>query len=169
MLFTAVLGLAGSAIGAIGASRNAAAARAQQDYQFRKQQDLQEANLGLMRDAQRDQRAENEYQREMERFNRSLRSQEREFELGQLRQNQEYLMEDRRLDIERQVKEDREAAKIQQFNLENLLKRQDIAEDERQFAYNSLSKSKQSPLANAMRTCAAFLKSVKWLASSASS
>jgi len=142
MPFSAILGLAGSAIGAASASRDAAAARAQQDYQFGKQMDLQNANLGMMRDAQRDQRAENEYQREMERFNRRLRSQEREFELGQLRQNQEYLMEDRRMDIERQVKEDKEAAKIQQFNLEQLLRRQDIAEDERQFAIQQLEQVK---------------------------
>ena len=59
-MFSAVLGLAGSAIGAASASRDAAAARAQQDYQFRKQQDLQEANLGMMRDARREQRMENE-------------------------------------------------------------------------------------------------------------
>lgn len=143
MPFGAILGLAGSAIGAIGASRQANAQREMQMYQFRKQQELQEANLGMMRDAQRDQRLENEYQREMEVFNRRLREQEREFELDQLRQNQEYLMEDRRIDIERQVKEDREAAKIQQFNLEQLIKRQDIAEDERQFAIRELEQVKE--------------------------
>lgn len=142
MAFSALLGLAGSAIGAIGASRDAASARAQQDYQFRQQMELQELNLGLMRDAQRDQREENSYQREIERMNRLIREQERDFELQQLRQNQDALMEQRRMDIERQIQEDKEAAKIQQFNLEQLLKRQDIAEEERAFALSQLEQAK---------------------------
>jgi len=142
MAFSAVLGLAGSAFGAITASRDAAAARAQQDYQFRQQMDLQRMNLGMMRDAQRDQREENAYQREMERMNRRIREQERDFELEQLRKNEDALMEQRRMDIERQIQEDKEAAKIQQFNLENLLKRQDIAEDERAFAIKQLEEAK---------------------------
>ena len=142
MGFSAVLGLAGSALGAMQASRDAAAARAQQDYQFRQQMDLQRLNLGMMRDAQRDQREENAYQREMERMNRRIREQERDFELQQLRQNQDALMEQRRMDIERQILEDKEAAKLQQFNLENLLKRQDIAEEERAFAVEQLEQVK---------------------------
>ena len=142
MGFSAVLGLAGNVIGAMQASRDAAAARAQQDYQFRQQMDLQRLNLGMMRDAQRDQREENAYQREMERMNRRIREQERDFELQQLRQNQDALMEQRRMDIERQIQEDKEAAKIQQFNLENLLKRQDIAEEERAFAVEQLEQVK---------------------------
>ena len=142
MGFSAVLGLAGNVIGAMQASRDAAAARAQQDYQFRQQMDLQRLNLGMMRDAQRDQREENAYQREMERMNRRIREQERDFELQQLRQNQDALMEQRRMDIERQILEDKEAAKLQQFNLENLLKRQDIAEEERAFAVEQLEQVK---------------------------
>lgn len=137
-MFSAILGLAGSAFGAMGARRDAAAARAQQDYQFRQQMDLQRLNLGMAQDALNFQREENQYQRSIERMNRRIAEQEREFELGQLRQNREALMDQRRIDIERQIEEDREAAKIQQFNLENLLQRQDIAEEERSFAEQQL-------------------------------
>ena len=142
MPWAAALGLAGSAFGAWSASKDAKAARAQQDYQFRKQQEMQETNLDMMRGAQRSQEEENAYQRQMEAYNRNVKAQERQFELDYLEQNRKYLLEERQMDIDRQIKEDKEAARIQQWNLENYLKRENIAKEEREWAIEQLEESK---------------------------
>jgi len=142
MAWAAALGLASSAFGAWSANKDAKAARAQQDYQFRKQQEMQETNLDMMRGAQRTQEQENLYQRQMEGYNRNMMAQERQFELDYLEKNRKHLLEDRQMDIDRQIEEDKEAARIQQWNLENYLKRSNIAKEEREWAMKQLEESK---------------------------
>ena len=58
-MWSAALGLAGSAFGAMQQSRIARDQMAQQQYQFQKQMELQEMQLGMARDAQRQQAEEN--------------------------------------------------------------------------------------------------------------
>lgn len=137
-MFSAVLGLAGSIYGANKASQDAAAARADQRYMQDQQMQLAYAQLGLEADARREQREENEYQRMMERINRRMAADEREFEIDQLNFNKDQLLEQRRMDIERQIDEDKEAARMSQFRLETLLRNQDLAEEERAFAIEQL-------------------------------
>ena len=142
MAFSSMLGLAGSLFGSISASNQAAKDRALRERMFNKQMDMQSLQLGMAQDAQRDQREENEYQRQMEQMNRLLMQQERQYQLDQVNENKRFNMEQRRMDIERQLAEDKEAARIQRFNLENLLQRQDISAQEREFAIAQLTEAK---------------------------
>lgn len=142
MAFSSMLGLAGSLFGSISASNQAAKDRALRERMFNRQMDMQDLQLSMMYDAQRDQREENAYQREMEQLNRLLMQQERQYQLDTVDENKQYAMEQRRADIERQIAEDKEAAKIQQFNLQNLLQRQDISAEEREFAIQQLNEVK---------------------------
>tara|TARA_B100000965_G_scaffold152990_1_gene127194 strand:- start:5945 stop:7417 length:1473 start_codon:yes stop_codon:yes gene_type:complete len=141
-MFSTVLGLASNVFGAVSANNQANKDRALREKMFNKQMDMQNLQLGMMADAQRDQREENAYQREMEQLNRLLMQQERQYQLNIVDENKQYAMEQRRQDIERQLAEDKEAAKIQQFNLQNLLQRQDISAQEREFAIQQLNEVK---------------------------
>ncbi|MAS48202.1 MAG: hypothetical protein CL557_12445 [Alphaproteobacteria bacterium] len=142
MAFSQMIGLAGNLFGAVSASNQAAQDRALRERMFNRQMELQELNFARMEDADRYQREENEYQRQMEQLNRLLMQQERQYQLDTVDENKAYAMEQRRLDIERQLAEDKEAAKIQQFNLQNLLQRQDISAQEREFAIQQLNEVK---------------------------
>lgn len=142
MAFSSMLGLAGSLFGSISASNQAAKDRALRERMFNRQMDMQDLQLGMARDAERYQREENEYQRQMEQMNRLLMQQERQYQLDLVNENKRYNMEQRRADIERQLAEDKEAARIQRFNLENLLQRQDISAQEREFAIQQLNEVK---------------------------
>ena len=128
--------------GAVSAQQQAEKDRALQRYMFDRQMDMQDLNMGMARDAERYQREENEYQRQIEQMNRLMLQQERQYQKDQLAENKRFNMEQRRLDIERQIAEDKEAAKIQRFNLENLLQRQDISAQEREFAIQQLNEAK---------------------------
>jgi hypothetical protein len=141
-MFSAVLGLAGSAIGAISASNTAKAQMAQQQYQFDKQMELQQLQMGMALDAQRRQSEENAYQRQIEQMNRLIANQEREYNKQQSEEYKAQLMEERRAQIERQVLEDQEAAKVRQFQIEQLLQNQDLRADEREFALQQLAEAK---------------------------
>ena len=141
-MWSAALGLAGSAFGAMQQSRIARDQMAQQQYQFQKQMELQEMQLGMARDAQRQQAEENAYQREIEQMNRLIAQQEREFQKQSAEENRQQLMEERRQMIERQIQEDREAAKQRQFQLEQLLQNQDLRAEERDFAVKQLEEAK---------------------------
>ena len=142
MAWSAALGLAGSAFGAISASRTARAQMAQQQYMFDKQMELQELQVGMARDAQRRQVEENAYQRQIEQMNRLIASQEREYQREQSEEYKEQLMAERRAVIERQIQEDREAARQRQFQLEQLLQNQDLRAEEREFAIEQLNEAK---------------------------
>lgn len=141
-MFSAVLGLAGSAIGAIGANRRASAQLAQQQYQFDRQMELQNLQMGMAIDAQRQQAEENAYRRQIEQMNRLIAQQERTYQMGQVEQQRETLMAERREMIERQIQEDREAARQRQFQLEQLLQNQDLRAEEREFAIQQLEQAR---------------------------
>lgn len=141
-MFSAVLGLAGSAISANAASRDAAAARADANYYRDRELDLANANLGLAQDQRRALREEQAYQREIERMNRGIRLDERNFQLQILEENKRSALEQRRMDIERQLQEDKEAARLSQFRLEQILQNQDLRAEEREFAIEQLNEAK---------------------------
>ena len=141
-MWSAVLGLAGSALGAASASRTAAAQMAQQQYQFDKQMEMQGLQVGMAIDAQRRQAEENVYQRQIEQMNRLIAGQERNYQKQQASSQRDQLMAERREQIERQIQEDREAAKQRQFQLEQLLQNQDLRAEERDFAIQQLEEAK---------------------------
>lgn len=142
MAFSAIVGLAGSAISASMAARDARAARQQEAYFRGKELDLANANLGLAQDQRRAQREESAYQRQIERMNRRIREDERRFQMEIMEDNKRAAMEQRRMDIERQLQEDREAARLSQFRLEQLLQNQDLRAEEREFAIEQLNEAK---------------------------
>ena len=59
-----------------------------------------------------------------------------------MEENKRAAMEQRRMDIERQLQEDREAARLSQFRLEQLLQNQDLRAEEREFAIEQLNEAK---------------------------
>lgn len=142
MAWSAALGLAGSAFGAISASNTAKAQMAQQQYQFDKQMEMQGIQVGMALDAQRQQIEENAYQRQIEQMNRLMAQQERDFQRESQERYREDLMDERRQVIERQIEEDKEAAKQRQFYLEQLLQNQDLKQEERDFAVQQLEEVK---------------------------
>lgn len=141
MAFSTVMGLAQvgtSLFGALGANR-----RANQQYQLQMQQlqnqrEMQEMQYGLARNAERRQQEENAYLREIEQMNRSIQQQERLFQLQELEEYKDQVMAERRREIDRQIEADKEAARIQEFRLNQLLQQQDLAAEEREFAVQQL-------------------------------
>lgn len=147
-MFSAILGLAGAGLGFIG-QQNAAnqsaqlayAQMAQQERQFQAQQDMQMLNLGMARDAQREQREWNEYQREMEQMNRLLARQERQFDISEMERLRAQQEEERQYALNRQVQLDRDAARTQAMQIEEMLRNQQLTQDERQFAIDQLEQA----------------------------
>lgn len=141
-MWGAVLGLAGSVYGANKAAKGQAAALAQQQYENARQREIQMAQIGMANTAQRQQQEENAYQRQIERLNRRIVGNERDFQQQQFSEYRDQLMDERREVIERQLMEDKAAARDRQFRLEQLLQNQDLAQDERAFAIQQLEEAK---------------------------
>jgi len=141
MAFSTVMGLAQvgtSLVGALSANQ-----RANQQYQLQMQQlqnqrDMQDMQYGLARNAELRQQEENAYLREIEQMNRSIQQQERLFQLQELEGYKDQVMDERRREIDRQIEADKEAARIQEFRLNQLLQQQDLAAEERDFAVDQL-------------------------------
>ena len=139
MAFSAILGLAGNLYAANQASKDAAAARSLQMQQMESQRQFQNANFMLAQDARRERREQNQYLQQIEALNRRLAGQEREFQMSELDNFKRALLKEREADIERQILQDKEAARLSTFRLEQLLKGQDISEQERAFAIQQLN------------------------------
>ena len=129
-----LLGLGMSGIGMMQQNKRAKEAQALQQYMFREQMGLQRANLGLAQDAFRQNTEENAYRRQIEQLNRLMAQEERQYQINELEKNKQILLEERRAVIERQIKEDKEAAKLAAFRMERLLKNEALSEQERAFA-----------------------------------
>lgn len=138
MSFAAALGLGSSLIGGIFGSSKAkreAALLAEQNALLRDQQNFN----NYLAVISNDERAENnDYLRSIEQLNRLLSGQERDFDIDQMYQYQELLAGEREFEIERLMEMDREAARVQELRLTQLLRNQDIYEDERRFAEEQL-------------------------------
>jgi hypothetical protein len=137
-LFSAALGLAGSIYGANKAAKSQAASLAQQQYEFNRNRELQDANMAIGLDDRRLQQEENQYQRAMERINRRKTGDERRYQLSEYENYQEQLLSERRDVIERQLLADKEAARQSQFELEQYLQNRDLAQEERDEAMAAL-------------------------------
>ena len=138
MAFSAILGLAGNLYAANQASKQARDAQALQMYQMQQQQQFQNANFLLAQDARKERREQNQYLQQIEALNRRLAGQERDFQMSELDNFKRALLKERQEDIERQILQDKEAARLSTFRLEQLLKGQDISEQERNFAIQQL-------------------------------
>ena len=126
-MFSAILsglGVVQSFIGGNKASNAQENAAAQQAAQAERNYQLGLRQLEM-------QQEENEYQREMERYNRAIRENERRFSEGELGEYKNQLISERMHGVERQLKEDRAAARLREFNLSQLLRNQQISEGER--------------------------------------
>ena len=137
-LFSAALGLAGSIYGANKAAKSEAASMAQQQYEFDRNRELQQANMAIGLDDRRLQQEENQYQRAMERINRRKTGDERRYQLSEFEGYQDQLLAERRDVIERQLMQDKEAARQSQFELEQYLENRDLAQGERDEAMAAL-------------------------------
>lgn len=142
-MFSAVLGLATSFMGASQANRQANMQYQMHMDQMQQQRDMQGMMLMQASQARRDQSRENEYLRQLEERNRDQRETERLFQIDEMRAFQDQLMEERQREVERQIQADREAARIQAFNLEQLTRNQRISEQERQFAIQQLEEAQR--------------------------
>ena len=138
-----LLGMGMSGIGMMQANKRAKEARQLQEYMFREQMGLQRANLGLAQDAFRQSMEENQYLRQIEQLNRLMAQEERQFQLDELEKNKQILLEERREQIERQIKEDKEAAKLAAFRMERLLKNEELSVQEREFAIQQLKEAQR--------------------------
>lgn len=126
-MFSAILGGLGvvnSFIGGRSASKAQKQAAAQQADQAERNYQLGLRQLEL-------QQEENAYQREMERYNRAIRENERSFSEGELGEYKNQLISERMRGVERQLREDRAAARLREFNLSQLLRNQQISGEER--------------------------------------
>jgi len=141
-LFSAALGLAGSAYGAYSASKSQAAALGQQQYEFDRNRELQQANMAIGLDDRRLQQEENQYQRAMERINRRKTGDERRYQMSEYEGYQDQLLAERRDVIERQLTSDKEAARKSQFELEQYLQNKDLAQSERDEGLAALREAK---------------------------
>lgn len=148
-MFSAVLGLAGSALGAFSsmsaanaASEAAMYAASLQDQQVRRQQDMQMFQLGMGQDQMRQMMEENAYRRMIEQQNRSTMTQERNFQMGEYAKTGEQLRAEREYMVSRQVMADQEAAKQRAFQLEEYLQNKSLASAEREQALAMLREAK---------------------------
>lgn len=137
-LFSAALGLAGSIYGANQASKSQAAALGQQQYEFDRNREIQNANMAIGLDDRRLQIEENAYQRAMERINRRTTGDERRYQMSEYEDYTDRLLAERRDVIERQIMQDKEAARQSQFELEQYLQNRDLAQNERDDAMAAL-------------------------------
>lgn len=105
---------------------------------MRMQSDNYARNYGSYLDALRAQQEENEYYRQRELLDRATRSGERAFSEDQLFNYLDTLDSERAYGLDRQQLLDRDAAKQRAFQLEQLLRNQDLSASERRFALEQL-------------------------------
>ena len=141
MAWSTAIGLGIQAYSAMKAGGQAASGQAYQNYYNQQQMNLQNANFALGLDQERERKEENQYRRQIEQLNRSIAADERREQLRMSQEYKEQLMNERRFEIERQIKEDREAARLSTLRLERILKNEDLAEDERAFAIQQLEQA----------------------------
>ena len=99
--------------------------------------------FGLATDAQREQRIRNAELRDWEQSARAMAIQERDFQMTEADRYANQLLEERRFEIDRQVRADQEAARIQAFRLEQMLTNQRLSAEERNVAHRELERVQQ--------------------------
>ena len=84
---------------------------------------------------------ENARRAEIERLNRIIQAEQRQYLIDEAERDRIFLEEDRQAQIERQIAEDKEAARIQAFQLQNILRNQQLAQEERDFVQQQLERA----------------------------
>ena len=108
-----------------------------QQYEMQlKQYELALEELGMKREEQ-------EYQRAMEAFNRTIKQNERDFSETNLQEYKDQLKSERMADVERQLKEDKAAARLTEFRLSQLLRNQEISAAERERAVSEMEEAQR--------------------------
>ena len=133
-MFSAILGAAGvfqSHIAGNRAGRQNAEAMRQQSEQAERNYQLGLQQLEM-------QQEENAYQREMENYNRSIRQNERAFGETELAGYKQQLLSERMRGVDRQIVEDRAAARQREFQIGQLLQNQNISGEERRRALSEM-------------------------------
>lgn len=99
--------------------------------------------FGLALDAQKEQRERNAELRQWEAYTRQQAQAERLYQMRESERYAEQLLAERQFEIDRQVRADQEAARIQAFRLEQMLQNQRLAGEERQFALDQLQRAQE--------------------------
>jgi hypothetical protein len=136
------IGLASSFIGSRSASKQADQAEDMRAEQMAFLYDQFDWNKRMANRAFRSQEEEQDYQRKMERLNRRITWQERKFDKKKLGQYNRRLGQERQFEVDRMAEMDREQARLAEMQLQQLLRNQDLAEDERAFAIEQLEQAR---------------------------
>ena len=142
MVWSAAIGLAGNIYAANKASQDAAAARADQRYMQDRQMELANTNIAMQLAQDRERRENNAYNRRIEEMNRGIAADERAYQQRLFEEYKQTLMNERQEQRERQILEDREAARLATFRLEQILQNEEISAQEREFAISQLNEAK---------------------------
>jgi len=139
MSFSSILQLGTSFMGIMQAGQAYRDGLQQRYEALRMMKDQNAFNMGSYYDALRAQSEENEYRRQMEALNRSTMRDERNYAQGQYGDYLDQLLSERQYGIDRQSMLDRTAAANRAFELEQLLRNQNLSAQERAFALEQLS------------------------------
>lgn len=142
MVWSAALGLAGNVYASNQASKQANNALMEQRYAADRQMELANANMAMQIAQDRERRENNAYNRQIEEMNRGIAADERRYQQGVFEDYKSTLMDERREQRERQILEDREAARLSTFRMEQILRNEDISQDERDYAITQLNEAK---------------------------
>ena len=142
MVWSAALGLAGNIYASNQASKQANNALMEQRYAADRQMELANANMAMQIAQDRERRENNAYNRQIEEMNRGIAADERRYQEGLFEDYKRTLMDERREQRERQILEDREAARLSTFRMEQILRNEDISQDERDYAISQLNEAK---------------------------
>jgi hypothetical protein len=140
-VFSTILGLGTSLLGMRSASRQNNANYKMFTEQLRQQGAEREQNLGFAADARDAMAQRNDELRAWEEWVRNQALQERDFAFREADRYTEMLLSERRQEIDRQVRMDQEAARIQAFRLEQALQNQRLSAEERAFAIQELQEA----------------------------
>ena len=105
-------------------------AKEEADRQFQYQQEVFEY-----------QKEDDAYRRRIEELNREIQREQREFLMSEAERDRIFKMEDRADQIERQIEQDKEAARLQAFQLENILRNRQLGVEEREFVRQQLERA----------------------------
>lgn len=144
-MFSAILGLAGSAIGAmasLGAAGSAATASMYQTQAYEREalrnHDLQQMNIGISRDQLRMMMDENQYTRQLEQENRLALLNEQLWARSEYGKYKSQLKEEQNYMLDRQMRADKAAAQQRALAIQEYLKNRALAKEEREAALADL-------------------------------
>ena len=115
---------------------------AMQQQHFNDMKELSQANQAFGNMVWQAQQADNAYQREIEQLNRLIAQDERAWQMKEYEGQKAQLLQDRNASIERQILEDKDAARLAAFQMQRLLMNQELTEAERAFALKEYEEAK---------------------------